>query len=151
VDFEPIFFFAKTQKYHFAQQLEPYSAPSGRWGGDQLKALGSSRWAESVGQGAYRSRNMRPNPAGRNMRTTWAISTRGFKGEHFAAYPEALAERMVRAACPEGGVVLDPFMGAGTTAVVARKLGRRYIGVELNPEYVSIANRRLRSELGLFQ
>lgn len=145
VDFEPIFFFSKTQKYHFTQQLEPYAGPSGRWGGDMLKGLGSSRWSESTGQKAYRDRSFRPNPRGRNMRTTWSICTRGLKvGEHFAAYPEALAERMLLAACPEGGVVLDPFMGAGTTAVVARRLGRKYVGIELNPSYVRLANERVK-------
>ena len=86
---------------------------------------------------------MRPNPAGRNMRTVWAINTSRFKGAHFATYPEKLIERLLLAGCPPGGVVLDPFMGAGTTAVVAKRLGRSYVGIELNPEYVKMANERL--------
>ena len=86
---------------------------------------------------------MRPNPAGRNMRTVWSINTQAFKGAHFAAYPEKLVERILLAGCPPGGVVLDPFMGAGTTGVVARNTGRNYIGIELNAEYVELAKKRL--------
>jgi DNA modification methylase len=142
-DFEPIFFFVKKQKYYFCQQLEPYTKPLNRWDGDNLVARGKSAWAIGTGQKAYRDRNMRPNPAGRNMRTVWAINTSRFKGAHFATYPEKLIERLLLAGCPPGGVVLDPFMGAGTTAVVAQKLGRNYVGIELNPEYVNMANERL--------
>jgi site-specific DNA-methyltransferase (adenine-specific) len=143
VDFEPVFFFTNNQKYYFAQQLEPYTKPLDRWAGDTLTAEGQSAWVAGTGQQIYRNRNMRPNPKGRNMRTTWSICTRGFKGAHFAVYPEKLAERMVRAGCPPGGVVLDPFFGSGTTGVVARKLGRNYVGIELNPEYVEMAKERL--------
>lgn len=57
----------------------------------------------------------------------------------------------IKAGCPEGGIVLDPFMGSGTTAIVARKLNRNYIGFELNPNYVSIAENRLEKELGIFK
>jgi len=56
----------------------------------------------------------------------------------------------IKAGCPENGIVLDPFMGSGTTAVVARKLNRNYTGFELNPEYMKIADTKLRRELGLF-
>jgi site-specific DNA-methyltransferase (cytosine-N4-specific) len=64
-------------------------------------------------------------------------------GKHFAAYPEELIRPFILAGCPEGGVVLDPFAGSGTTCVVAKKLGRHYIGVEINPEYCEIARRRV--------
>jgi DNA modification methylase len=57
----------------------------------------------------------------------------------------------IKAGCPENGTVLDPFMGSGTTAVVARKLNRNYIGFELNPDYVKISNRKLNRELGIFK
>jgi site-specific DNA-methyltransferase (adenine-specific) len=144
VDFEPVFFFTKKQQYYFMQQLEPYTKPLDRWVGDNLIARGQSAWAAGTGQKIYRNRNMRPNPAGRNMRTTWSINTQAFKGTHFAVYPEKLVERMLLAGCPPSGTVLDPFIGAGTTAVVARKLNRNYVGIEMNPEYVTMANERLR-------
>jgi site-specific DNA-methyltransferase (adenine-specific) len=143
VDFEPVFLFVKEAKYYFCRQLEPYTVPLKRWTGDNLVARGQGTWADGTGQKVYRNRNMRPNPAGRNMRTVWSINTKPFKGAHFAAYPEKLVERLLLAGCPPGGVVLDPFMGAGTTAVVAQRLERSYVGIELNPEYVRIADERL--------
>jgi DNA modification methylase len=85
---------------------------------------------------------------GRNARSVWTIPTQGFPGAHFATWPEALVERIVKAGCPEDGTVLDPFMGSGTTALVARRLGRRSVGVELNPEYAAMCAERL-SQLSL--
>ena len=83
------------------------------------------------------------NPYVRNKRSVWTISTKPFKGAHFAVFPEALIEPMIKAGCPEDGIVLDPFIGSGTTAVVARKLNRNYIGIELNKDYLSIIEKRL--------
>ena len=65
-----------------------------------------------------------------------------------ATYPEQLIERPIVAGCPSGGIVLDPFLGSGTTAIVAKKLGRYYLGIELNPEYAEIAQKQLNSTLG---
>ena len=83
------------------------------------------------------------NPAGRNSRTVWTIPTAAVKEAHFATYPPELVRRCILAGCPVDGVVLDPFMGSGTTALVARQLNRRYVGIELNPAYVEIAEKRL--------
>jgi len=84
------------------------------------------------------------------MRTVWSINTEPFTEAHFATYPELLVSRMIKAGCPKGGLVLDPFMGAGTTALVAKKLERNYTGFELNPEYLNIAENRLYKEIGMF-
>ena len=78
----------------------------------------------------------------------WEIATQPYAEAHFATYPEELVRRCLLAGCPEGGVVLDPFLGSGTTALVARKHGRRTIGIELNPAYAELAARRL-SQLSL--
>lgn len=86
----------------------------------------------------------------RNKRSVWTVNTKPYTEAHFATYPELLIEPCIKAGCPENGVVLDPFMGAGTTAVVSRKLNRNYIGFELNPDYIKIANNRLYNELGMF-
>ena len=83
-----------------------------------------------------------PRPR-RNKRDVWTVSTSGFKGAHFAVFPEKLIEPCVLAGCPTGGVVLDPFLGSGTTAAVAARLGRRFVGIEINPDYVKIAESRL--------
>lgn len=79
----------------------------------------------------------------KNKRTVWTIPTRPFPGSHFAVMPEALVEPCILAGCPEGGIVLDPFFGAGTVGLVAAKLGRRWIGIELNPDYCEIARKRV--------
>lgn len=86
----------------------------------------------------------------RNKRDVWNVATAMFPDAHFATFPEDLIVDCIKAGCPEDGVVLDPFMGAGTTALVARKLNRHYLGIELNPEYVTIAENRLKKELGMF-
>jgi len=89
-----------------------------------------------------------PNASGRNRRSVWEIATEPYPDAHFATFPQALVEPCVKAGCPEGGVVLDPFMGSGTTALVARRLGRRSIGIELNETYAALAAKRL-SQLSL--
>lgn len=86
----------------------------------------------------------------RNKRSVWSVATKPFKEAHFATFPPALVEPCILAGSRAGDVVLDPFMGAGTTALVAQRLGRRWIGCELNPEYAAMAERRIRGEsLGL--
>lgn len=80
---------------------------------------------------------------GRVKRAVWSINTKGFRGCHFAPYPEKLIETPIKACCPEGGIVLDIFMGSGTTGVVAKKQNKNYIGIELNKEYIEIAKERI--------
>ena len=79
----------------------------------------------------------------RNKRDVWTVPVRPNKEAHFATYPQMLIRPCILAGCPENGVVLDPFMGSGTTGIVARKLNRNYIGFELNPEYQKMAERRI--------
>ena len=78
----------------------------------------------------------------RNKRDVWSITTKAVKEAHFATFPEELIKPCILAGCRLGGVVLDPFFGSGTTGRVAREYGRNYIGIELNPEYIKIAERR---------
>jgi len=107
-----------------------------------------SAWDKEMGQKTYRDRNMRPNPKGRNCRTVWAINTQASFGNHIAKFPEKLCVKPILAGCPPKGIVLDPFMGSGTVGVVAKKLGRNYIGIELNPEYVKMAKKRITNTEG---
>jgi DNA modification methylase len=88
------------------------------------------------------------NPNGRNIRTVWTIPTQPTPEAHFATFPEALIVPCIKAGCPESGTVLDPFFGSGTTGIVAKKLQRKYIGIELNGEYIKIAERRIEKECG---
>lgn len=78
-----------------------------------------------------------------NRKSVWMIATMPFKDAHFATFPESLIIPCIKAGSIEGGIVYDPFMGAGTTALVARKLNRQFIGSEINPDYVAIANKRI--------
>ena len=87
----------------------------------------------------------------RNKRDVWQVNTKPCKEAHFATYPFELIKPCILAGCPENGIVLDPFMGSGTTAIVARSLNRNYLGIELNPEYIKIAHKRLYKHLGMFQ
>lgn len=79
----------------------------------------------------------------RNKRSVWTVPTKSIKDAHFATFPFDLVEPCVLAGCPEGGTVLDPFFGSGTTGLAADKNNRNYIGIELNPDYIKIANSRL--------
>jgi DNA modification methylase len=83
------------------------------------------------------------HPLGGNLRSWWVINPRPFKGAHFAVMPIALAKRCIKAGCPKGGIVFDPFGGAGTTAVAALAQGRRAIVAELSARYLKIARRRI--------
>lgn len=82
----------------------------------------------------------------RNKRSVWIVATKPFPEAHFATFPPALIEPCIKAGCPHGGTVLDPFIGSGTTALVADRFGRNCIGIELNPDYAAMADRRVRAD-----
>ena len=82
------------------------------------------------------------NPKGKNKRSVWKITTKPYKEAHFATFPIELPITCIKAGCPEGGIVLDPFFGSGTTGLAAQELSRHWVGIELNPEYIEIAKRR---------
>ena len=86
----------------------------------------------------------------RNRRDVWTVATRPYSGTHFATFPEELIAPCILAGCPVGGIVLDPFNGAGTTGLAAMKRGRDYLGCELNAEYVRITLERF-DKAGLLQ
>ena len=86
------------------------------------------------------------HPKGKNPGDVWDIPTQPFPGAHFAVFPEKLVEPIIKACCPPKGVVLDPFAGSGTCLRVARRLGRSFIGVEINPEYVELCLKRVKAD-----
>ncbi len=135
VDFEYIFFFTKNKKYFFETQYEPNHY-------DGRKVMVAKRKkTECYRDGIPRWANLEK---GRNKRAVWRICPKPFKESHFAVFPEELVETPLNAGCPKGGVVLDPFFGAGTTGLVALKQSKKFIGIELNEEYIKIANARLK-------
>ena len=114
---------------------------------------GSHKYAGAApGQTTQTFNRPRPNRAGveikladtRNLRDVWSVSTKSFRGAHFAVFPVELITPCVLAGCPPDGVVLDPFFGSGTTGEAALKLGRRYIDIDLNPDYCRLAEERLK-------
>jgi site-specific DNA-methyltransferase (adenine-specific) len=143
VDFESIFFFTKSGKYYFEQQLEP-STNAGK-----VVSLGEKSFSrgQALGAGLEPSGNGKADTytvkENRNMRTVWSVNFEPSKRKHFASYPTRLIETPIKAGCPQNGIVYDPFTGTGTTQVVAERLGRRWVGSELLPDYYEIALERL--------
>jgi site-specific DNA-methyltransferase (adenine-specific) len=151
-DHEYLFLFVKDQNYFYDIDAirEPhvtFSSTSRMRGGrnhfgkingtpEQGKNSGSSNLHNGRWDQAF-------HPKGRNRRTVWEIPLSKFRDTHFAVFPEKLVELCVLAGCPEQGVVLDPFIGSGTTAVVAQRLGRRFIGIDSNPLYCQMARDRV--------
>lgn len=98
-----------------------------------------------------RERVADPNDVGvRNIRNVWTIAAQPYSEAHFATFPPALIEPCIKAGCPVGGTVLDPFLGAGTTGLVADRMGRSCIGIELNPDYARMARHRVEADAGMF-
>jgi len=151
VDFEKIFFFVKSKKYWFEQQYEPisetYANDKRADGVLRQRMYPNSKYVKAGMIQLEEVHSHTRNLNGRNKRTVWKITTKPYKEAHFATYPEQLCETPIKAGCPKDGIVLDPFFGAGTTGLVAQKLKRNYIGIELNPEYIKIAEQRLRQEV----
>jgi len=143
VDFEYLFLFSKQQKYYFKIQREPHKIGS-------VKRTKKKWEGHREPMSAYAGMDMKKmcHPEGRNKRCVWTINTKGIKGNHYATYPEELCETPIKAGCPKGGTVLDPFGGAGTTALVAEKQGKNSILIELNPEYCDFAKSRLNTYKG---
>lgn len=160
---EYLFLLSKNERYYFDSEAmqEPavgrnahdltgagYAAPGQtRNRGNRTAKDGKN---EALGKRTYAGFNARWNeatadgvPATRNRRSVWTVPTAPFKGAHFATFPPALIEPCVLAGIRPGGMVLDPFGGAGTTGLVAAQHGRVGVLCELNPAYVDIAERRI--------
>lgn len=150
--YEHIFLFSKSRKYHF--DYKAISEPIAPTTAERLKRgmKGGNKFGKAIpGQKQVQAIN-RPREHGtispiRNKRDVWIINTVPFKGGHYAAYPPRLVETCLLAGCPEGGIVLDPFMGSGTTGMVAKQLDRHYIGIELNPAFTELAYARIGGEI----
>ena len=139
VDFEYVFFFVKNKKYWFEQQFELAQ----NWGiRDRINFRNGTKDPKLK---HYGLKDCNFKDKGKNKRCVWQITTKSSPSKkiHFAVYPEELIEPMIRAGCPKNGVIIDPFMGSGTTGVKAKKLGRNFIGIEINPDYVEMTIKRL--------
>lgn len=142
---EYLFMLAKSERYHFDQAAisEPAACPEGPRNKRAYQVAGERRGDNSNLGGAVHKIGPRPT---RNRRSVWEIPTQPYKEAHFATFPERLPELCILATCPPGGTVLDPFFGSGTTGQVAQRLGRNWIGIELNDGYVPLAEDRAGQE-----
>ncbi|QWA26897.1 site-specific DNA-methyltransferase (plasmid) [Streptomyces sp. JCM17656] len=135
---EHLFLFSKSERYSFDLDAirEPHTAPERKAGARAFRArdLNHSR----TGTGSYTG----PDARGRNPGDVWSIPTRPYPQAHFAVFPIDIPLRAIKAGCRPGGVVLDPFSGSGTTGAAARQLGRKYVGIDLNPTYHDLAKER---------
>lgn len=147
---EYIFLLTKSARYWYdADAIKEDKAPS-TIADKRTNDNGARRDRAYPGQASNGGTNLGGSEAKANKRSVWTVPTQPTPEAHFATYPEDLIAPCILAGCPEGGLVLDPFMGSGTTAFVASKLGRNYVGFEINPEYIEIQKRRLNKELGMF-
>ncbi len=140
---EYIFLLSKSAKYKFNQLLEdlkPSTYNDKRlFTEDYTDQRRDRNYPGNAQQG---SGMLRPTNGQANKRSVWSITTKPYKEAHFAVFPPKLPELCIKAGTSEGDVVLDPFFGSGTTGWVAQRLGRKWIGIELNPDYVKIAEKR---------
>lgn len=145
VDYEEILFLTKNKKYYFNQPIEPFansSNPLEIYTGQATKKYEEQN-AQNPSDTKRRILDSMRKRGGRSMRSVWKINTKPAKGNHTASFPEELVDRIIKAGCPENGIILDIFNGTGTSCYCAKKLNRNYLGLELNPEYCNIANERL--------
>ena len=151
---EYIFLLSKSEKYFFDSKAMREPAVSGSTGtAASFKRTGSKReqLIPNQGYGTHRPdrEDIEYNET-RNRRSVWTVATRPYKGAHFATFPPALIEPCILAGSRFGDVVLDPFMGSGTTAAVALQHGRQYLGCELNPDYGPLQQERIEAQRNLF-
>ena len=153
---EYIFLLTKQPKYYYDADAirEQHTTEMKTLTWDERKALGDTSDNRTVGKFNVIANGLPKgqHPNGRNKRSVWRVNPKPYKGAHFAVFPEELIEPCILAGVPMGGVVLDPFMGSGTTIACAINNGRRAIGIELNPEYIALTEERIGkrlAELGL--
>ena len=134
---EYLFLLSKSERYHYDAAAIAEDASRG----SAVSRFDSGKTATH--QGGRAQTGERAESDTRNRRSVWTIPTQPFAGAHFAVMPEALVEPCILAGCPAGGLVLDPFTGSGTVGSVARRLGREFVGAELNPDYAEMARKRI--------
>lgn len=143
---EYIFLLTKSARYYFDQDSirEPHKRI---WDATNGGSISTGRMVEAGGAVGDMSSHPKgyplPNPNGANRRSVWTITTKPFKEAHFATFPPEIPEICIKAGSKPGDTILDPFSGAATTGLVAERLGREYIGIELNPDYVKMADKRV--------
>lgn len=140
---EYIFHLSKSEKYFYDANAIREEAKAERWGGDDFTPPTKTKMEGTGTRGLNRERSMFGDGT-RNKRSVWTMNTKPYPDAHFATFPPELPATCIKAGCPEGGIVLDPFAGSGTTLDVAKELGRNAIGIELSPDYCDLIVDRCR-------
>jgi len=140
---EYIFLLTKSAKYFWDAEAVREGFADERMGNPGTNGIRKYAPGDRNDVGRPMAWNKGKEQGGRNLRSVWNIATAPFPEAHFATFPPALVEKCIKAGCPENGTILDPFMGSGTTCLVAANLGRNSIGIELKEEYVKIAEKRI--------
>lgn len=144
---EYIFLLSKEARYYYAADAvrEPFITPARTGERRSYKPGCASSFDLTSGHLPQKGNfaGLPLNPLGRNKRDVWTVPSSSFQGAHFAVFPEKLVEPCVLAGSPKGGVVLDPFMGSGTTGAAAKRLGRNFVGIDISPDYCIMAAKRL--------
>jgi DNA modification methylase len=142
---EYIFLLSKSQKYYYDADAirEPHKRLWDESNGGNMSDVGHKKNGKIEIKQTHPNGYPLPNELGANKRSVWTVTTKPYAGAHFAVFPSDLIEPCILAGAPVGGVVLDPFMGSGTTAQVAQNLGRQYLGCELNIDYKPLQDNRL--------
>ncbi|WP_280452271.1 DNA-methyltransferase [Nocardia cyriacigeorgica] len=155
--YETVFLFAQSRRYWFDLDAirEQYDgdrplARRARTGTTNKANSVATPWGVQTNMRATGEQHTAAHSLGRNPGDVWDIATQPFPGAHFAVMPTALAERCIQAGCKPGGAVLDPFSGSGTTGLAAARHGRRYIGVDLNADYLDLSLRTRLQQPSLF-
>lgn len=139
---EHVFLLAKSERYYYDAQAIAEPSVSMHPSGNGFKR--DARLSYLNPNGTSRgNENQWQVTSTRNKRNVWTVNTHPYAEAHFATMPPKLIEPCILAGSRPGDIILDPFMGAGTTALVALQHGRRYVGIELNPAYVELATRRI--------
>ncbi len=149
---EQIFLLSKNARYFYdADAIREAQTPESL--ADHLRRQPSDRANGTAPDRGPGDQGLRQNgvmtSGHRNRRSVWTVATQPYAGAHFATFPPKLIEPCILAGCPEGGTVLDPFAGAGTTGMVARRHGRAFVGVELSPKYAAMARERIATDARL--
>ena len=138
---EYIFLLSKNRNYYYDHEAIKEKAVGERWGGNKPINMNNTKDTNNQFSGLTRPRRMIYDK--RNKRSVWTVNKKPYKGTHFAVYPPELIEPCILAGSEKGDIVLDPFMGSGTTAAVAKSLGRDYIGCELHEDYGNLIQKRV--------
>ena len=150
--YEEILLLTKSPRYFF--DADAVKEASNGWAIGGAKTRGKTAYASASGVNRNPQRDSCGGLGGdgetRNLRNVWTIATAPYKGAHFATFPPKLVEPCIKAGCPQGGTVLDPFAGSGTVAFVAKLLGRGSVSIELNPAYCDLIRERIGKQTDLF-